>query len=143
MPRTDWWSAVQTWGIRAGGSVATATGRDGWSTSCSKLLRNEAEPVLDNVRLFDAALHAPLVQCPSLVKLAERDDTVPAPSAAAVYNALGSHDKRSFATPFGHYEGGIANARRHALFRRLEESFVDPRCSQPWPRESSISGEEM
>ncbi len=92
-------------------------------------LREEAGPVLDTIRLFDAALHAPLVRCPCLFKLAWGDDTVPAPAAAAIYNALGSQEKWRFVTTYGHYEGGIANARRHALFRRLEGPFLDPGLS--------------
>ena len=76
--------------------------------------------------LGDASIHAPEVQCPVLCKLAHRDDAVPAPSAAAIFNALASTRKWKFETGYGHYDGGLADLRRHALFGRIHPSFLDP-----------------
>ncbi|MGP1272400.1 MAG: acetylxylan esterase [Phycisphaerales bacterium] len=78
--------------------------------------------------LFDAASHARLVRQPTICKLALRDDVVPAPTQAAVYNALGTDPglKARFVTPFGHFDGGLADARRHALFDRFATDFLDP-----------------
>lgn len=78
--------------------------------------------------LFDAAVHARLVRCPTLCKVALRDETVPAPTQAAVCNALGAApgEKARFVTPFGHYDGGLADSRRHALFERFAHEFLDP-----------------
>ena len=78
--------------------------------------------------LFDAAIHARMVRQPTICKLALRDDVVPAPSQSAVYNALGAApgEKARFVTPFGHFDGGIADARRHALFDRFTTDFLDP-----------------
>lgn len=78
--------------------------------------------------LFDATIHAKLIRCPTICKLAMRDDVVPAPAQHAVYNALGSApgEKTRFLTPFGHFDGGIADARRHAMFDRFATDFVDP-----------------
>lgn len=80
------------------------------------------------LRIFDAAVHARRVTCPTLCKLAELDEVAPAPSAAAVYNGLGSDPglKWRFITRYGHYDGGVADLRRHALFDRLAASFLDP-----------------
>jgi len=88
--------------------------------------RDEADAVLERLRLLDAAIHAPDADSPVLCKLAMQDDVVPAPTAAAVYNALGSEKKWRFVTRYGHYDGGIANARRHALFERLHPAFLNP-----------------
>ena len=78
--------------------------------------------------LFDATIHARQVRCPTICKLAMRDDVVPAPAQHAVYNALASApgEKARFLTPFGHFEGGIADARRHAMFDRFATDFLDP-----------------
>lgn len=80
------------------------------------------------LRVMDALVHARRVSCPVLCKLALRDDIVPAPTAAAVFNTLGTPPglKCRFITRFGHYDGGIGDARRHALFERLVPDFLDP-----------------
>lgn len=90
--------------------------------------REELETTLN---LFDTALHAPHVRNPVLCKLAERDEVVPAPSAAAVFNALRPSplERWRFVTPHGHFDGGIANARRHATFERAVDAFFEPRSS--------------
>ncbi len=86
------------------------------------------ERVLSTLRLCDAALAATKVRSPTLCKLALRDELVPAPAAAAVYNALATAPgvKWRFLTPYGHFEGGLKNARRHELFRRCVDDFLDP-----------------
>lgn len=91
--------------------------------------------MVEHLRVADPVLHAPHVRCPVLCKLAERDDVAPAPAAAAVFNALGSDTGRKwrFLVPYGHFDGGIANARRHALFQRCAADFLTPGAR---PRES-------
>lgn len=82
----------------------------------------------DALRALDGVVHAAKVRCPVLCKLAERDDQVPAPTAAAVYNALGTDPglKWRFTVPFGHFDGGLPSARRHALFARCALEFLSP-----------------
>jgi cephalosporin-C deacetylase-like acetyl esterase len=87
--------------------------------------RRGGEKLAQTLVSFDAALHARSVECAVLCKLAERDDVVPAPAAAAVFNALPDGRKRRFVTRFGHYDGGLADARRHARFDRIAHSFLD------------------
>ncbi len=89
---------------------------------------SHAERIGQTLRLCDAALHARRVLCPVLGKLAQRDEVVPAPSAAAIYNALGTSPggKRRFVTRLGHFDGGIADVRLHAHFERLAGEFLDP-----------------
>lgn len=89
---------------------------------------DRADQIAGTLRLFDAALHARRVRCPTLCKLALRDDVVPAPAAAAVFNALSGDPGRKlrFVTKFGHFDGGIADLRRHAAFERLIDEFLDP-----------------
>lgn len=86
------------------------------------------EELLESVRAMDSVLHAARVRCPALCMLAERDEVVPAPTAAAVYNALGSEPGRKwrFVVPCGHFDAGLANARRHAAFRQCALDFLDP-----------------
>lgn len=78
--------------------------------------------------LTDATFHARHVHAESLCLLACRDDTAPAPCAAAVYNSLASDpgSRWRFLAPYGHFDGGIRNARRHALFPACREEFLDP-----------------
>jgi cephalosporin-C deacetylase-like acetyl esterase len=87
----------------------------------------EAE-VRERLCVCDAAIHARRVRCPSLFKLATRDDIVPAPSAAAVFNALGVDAglKWRFVVRYGHFDGGLADLRRHAAFERLLARWFDP-----------------
>lgn len=86
------------------------------------------ERMVDLLRLLDTAVHAPMIRCPTLCKLAERDDVVPAPSCAAVFNAIASDPglKWRFVVPYGHFDGGIRNARRHAAFDAALNTFFDP-----------------
>jgi len=90
------------------------------------------ESALRTLRLFDAVTHARRVACPVVCKLALHDDVVPAPAAAAVFNALGASPgwKWRFVTRTGHGSGAgagtVADLRRHALFARLADEFLDP-----------------
>lgn len=90
--------------------------------------REQAEPIISTLKLFDAMTHARRVTCPLICKIAERDDVVPAPTAAAVYNAVASDPgmKWRFVTRYGHFDGGLSDQRRHALFERLSSEFLDP-----------------
>ncbi len=89
-------------------------------------LRGDDQVRLLNVLdLFDAVHHARRIHCPVLCKLACRDDVVPAPTAASVFNALGSEDTWAFVTKYGHFDGGLADARRHVAFERLHPGFAD------------------
>lgn len=94
--------------------------------------QHERTVILNRLRVMDPVVHAPQIRCPVLCKLAERDDVAPAPAAAAVYNALGCDPGRKwrFLVPFGHFDAGIANARRHALFQKCARDFLTP-TSQP------------
>jgi cephalosporin-C deacetylase-like acetyl esterase len=84
--------------------------------------------ISNTLRVFDTVIHARRIHCPVLCKLALRDEVVPAPTAAAVFNALGSDTglKWRYVVRYGHFDGGIADMRRHALFDRLMMDFLDP-----------------
>jgi len=86
------------------------------------------EDVRQSLALMDSAIHARFVRTPTLCKLACCDEVVPAPTAAAVFNALGTDParKRRFLTAFGHFDAGIADARRHAAFERAVVEFFNP-----------------
>jgi hypothetical protein len=88
--------------------------------------RQDAARILETMVFFDAAYHARAVDCPALCKLSARDDVVPAPAAAAVFNAVGSGRKWPFVTSYGHFDGGLQDARRHARFQELHPLFLDP-----------------
>ncbi len=82
--------------------------------------------------LFDAVVHARRVNKPSLFKLAQRDGVVPAPTSAAIYNALGTSpgEKWRFLVARGHVSPeatDIADLRRHAMFEKIADAFLDPR----------------
>jgi len=91
--------------------------------------RDRQPQIEHTLRLADTVVHASRMRCPVLCKLATRDDVVPAPTAAAVFNALGADPGRKwrFVVPQGHFEGGLKNARRHALFNKALADFLDPR----------------
>jgi hypothetical protein len=80
------------------------------------------------LRLCDSALHARRVLVPTLCKLAFCDEVVPAPAAAAVFNALGADpgSKWRFLVPEGHTEPSLACGRRVVLFERCLTEFLDP-----------------
>lgn len=95
------------------------------------LHRDREAQIAENLSVCDSAIHARRVRIPALFKLAERDDVVPAPSAAAVYNALGADAglKHRDVVRHGHYDGGIADGRRHAQWARDAVEFLDPRTA--------------
>jgi cephalosporin-C deacetylase-like acetyl esterase len=101
-------------------------GSGGLVNTVIESMRKDADAFAERLRLFDAALHARSVACPTLCKLAACDDVVPAPSAASVYNAIATDRKWRFVTRYGHFDGGVADTRRHALFERLHPQFLDP-----------------
>ena len=84
--------------------------------------------IKSRLRQCDSVVLAERIHRPVLCKLAQRDEVVPAPSAAAVFNALGVDPglKWRFVVPHGHAETGIANARKHAEFERVITDFLDP-----------------
>ncbi len=103
----------------------------GTSAELSKVLTHHQErqdELINRLRLCDSVVHARKVRIPTLGMLARKDDIAPAPSAAAAFNAIDADPGRKwrFVVPFGHFEGGIANARRHALFERTMIDFFNP-----------------
>lgn len=86
------------------------------------------EELLNRLRLMDAVVHGRKVRNPTLAMLACRDEIAPAPSAAAVYNAVDSDpgQKWRFCVPMGHRAGDTHNTRRVALFGKLLGDFFDP-----------------
>ncbi len=92
---------------------------------------DRAEDIRTCLRLFDAVVHARRVAVPVLCKLALHDDVVPARSAASVYNALGTGpgEKFRFIVEAGHAPTEamtMQDLRRHALFEKLADAFLDP-----------------
>ncbi|MFI4870278.1 MAG: acetylxylan esterase [Phycisphaerales bacterium JB061] len=88
----------------------------------------DPESIMNLLDLFDSALHAEHVDCPALVKVAVKDEIVPAPTQSAIYNALGTPPglKGRFVTQFGHFDGGLTDLRRHAMFENMTSEFLDP-----------------
>lgn len=89
-------------------------------------MRGEGQHILETMLLYDAVYHARHLACPTLCKLAARDDFVPAPAAAAVFNAIATDRKWPYRTVYGHFDGGLADSRRHAFFAQINAQFVDP-----------------
>lgn len=116
---------------------ASGTGAD-----VEKVLTHQAarrEELVQRIRLCDAVVHAVKVRRPTLAKLAAKDDIVPAPTAAAVFNAIDADPARKwrFLVPYGHIDGGVTNAKRHALFERCLVDYFDPAgrpidLMEPW-----------
>jgi len=114
--------------------------------------------LLTRLRLTDTVVHAGRVRTPTLCKLAMHDEVVPAPTAAAVFNALATSPghKWRFVVPVGHAPGDLACTRRHALFERCLQDFLDPpreadEAMAPWeelmlggdhPPEAGAGGEQ-
>lgn len=94
------------------------------------LLRNRAreDELHELFQLFDAATHAAAIHTPCVARLADLDEVVPAPTAAAVFNALGSGPAQRwrFRTTYGHFDGGLAHARRYKLFESMVNDALDP-----------------
>lgn len=81
--------------------------------------------------LFDAVIHARRVEAPVVCKLATLDEVVPAPTAAAIYNALGTAPglKWRYVVKHGHADPGLldmAELRRLAMFEKIADAFLDP-----------------
>jgi cephalosporin-C deacetylase-like acetyl esterase len=117
------------WGFRLAHGERAA--RDGLGADVRSTLMAHAPregELGDRLRLFDAAVHARHVACPALALLALRDETVPAPTAAAIVNGLATApgERHRFLTPYGHFDGGLRNARRHAMFPACRDDFLDP-----------------
>ncbi|MCC6833324.1 MAG: acetylxylan esterase [Thermoleophilia bacterium] len=118
----DW-----AWRLGMGSRAARdGAGADVRATVVASAAR-EAE-LAARLALLDAVFHARHVACPTLALLALRDETVPAPSAAAVFNALATDpgERWRFLAPYGHFDGGIRNARRQAMFPACRDDFLDP-----------------
>lgn len=88
---------------------------------------------LRTLRFFDTMIHARRVACPVLCKLAYNDPVVAPATVAAVYNALGTGAgwKWRFMTQFAHTDPMSSaeaqeDLRRHALFARISDEFLDP-----------------
>lgn len=120
VPTLGWWSwrLAHKAFVGAGHDIAESIARH----------RERAEAMMESLGMLDAVVHGRRVTGAALCKVAERDEVVPAPTAAAIYNALGSDPGRKwrFVTRFGHFDGGLADLRRHALFERLAGAFLDP-----------------
>lgn len=86
------------------------------------------ELLIDRLRLMDAVIHGRKVRVPTLAMLAGRDEIAPAPSAAAVYNAIDADPglKWRFCVPYGHRHGDTTNTRRIAVFGKALNEFFDP-----------------
>jgi len=97
-------------------------------TLLRSLGHDAAAEARDTLRICDAAVHARKVRATTLCKLALRDEVVPAPTAAAVFNALGTDPgcKWRFIVPQGHTEPSLALARRLAIYERCAADFLDP-----------------
>ncbi len=111
------------WAWRAG---RYCNGTGGLVNEFLTTMRQDADRLVERMGLLDAAHHAPRVPAPTLVKLAELDDVVPAPSAASIANALPPDQLWRWITRYGHFEGGLADLRRHAVFERMHPAFLDP-----------------
>ncbi|PCI09576.1 hypothetical protein COB72_05965 [bacterium] len=105
--------------------------QSGTTLDIQKILTHHTDrssELIDRLRLCDAGVHGRKVRVPTLGMLARKDDVAPAPTAAAVFNSIDADPGRKwrFVVPYGHFEGGIGNARRHALFERAMVDFFDP-----------------
>ena len=103
----------------------------GTGAEIARFIRDHREleqDVLTALDMCDTVVHAHRIVCPTICKLAKRDDVVPAPAAAAVFNALGTAPgwKWRFLVDYGHFDGGIADLRRHAMYESLTSEFLDP-----------------
>lgn len=135
------------WRLGAGNQRGAGIGSGAEVCRAHRDRREFQEELAETLCLFDAVVHAGRVASPTVCKLALRDDVVPAPSAAAIFNALGTSPglKWRFLTKYGHFDGGLSDLRRHALFERLVGDFFDPGsdCARVMSRwgEALISGE--
>lgn len=117
------------WAWRLGDPARMALGSGAEMLALLRSLGEEAKAeAIDTLRLCDAAVHARRVRVPTLCKLALRDEVVPAPTAAGVFNALDTDPGRKwrFVVPTGHTEPSLALARRLAIYERCASDFLDP-----------------
>lgn len=119
------------WPWRLGGHTPQAHSGRGMGGEIARLIAarpDVAQLIAGRLRVADSVILAARVRCAVLCKLAHRDEVVPAPTAAAVFNALGVDPGRKwrFIVPHGHAETGLANTRRHAEFERAIGDFLDP-----------------
>lgn len=136
----DWpWRLDHPAGTGSGGEIQRLLDR---APELGELIRTR-------LRLLDSVVMAGRIRRPVLCKLAERDEVVPAPTAAAVFNGLRVDPglKWRFVVPHGHAETGLPNARRHAEFERCMAEFLNP-ASDPvaamraWAERLHASAEE-
>lgn len=118
------------WRWRLGRPAVPATSGRHIFDAINAMTKGHAEreaQLMDAIRVCDALVHASKVRCPALAMLALRDEAVPAPTAAAIFNALGGDPGRKwrFVVPAGHHDAGLRNARRQALFERCVTDFMD------------------
>ncbi len=106
-------------------------GLSGEFASIIEATPDRREELIDRLRLMDAVVHGRKVRIPTISMLAGRDEVAPAPSAAAVFNAIDADpgQKWRFCIPYGHRHGDTHNTRRVALFQQSLADFFDPsRC---------------
>ena len=89
-------------------------------------LRGDGDRIRRSLALCDALHHAGHVQVPLLARLAQRDEVVPAPAAHALIAAIASTKRAVHHVTFGHYDGGLADLRRHVQFERRLTQFLNP-----------------
>ncbi len=120
-------------GASASGAMGVLEGVAGGLLKYAGRFPARRSEMFDSLRIADAALAAPRVRAPVLCKLATQDPIVPAPAAAAVFNAIASPTGRKwrFVVPRGHHDAAakgvdLGNARAHAAFDRCAADFLDP-----------------
>ncbi len=126
----DWkwrWAQAAKASLR-GGTAGAAEGVGGGLLEYAGRFPARRTQLYNSLRLVDAALAAPKLHLATLCKLAVSDPVVPAPAAAAVFNAIGADTghKWRFVVPMGHSNGDLASARRHAEFEKCSLDFLDP-----------------
>jgi len=86
------------------------------------------DELVNRLRLMDAVVHGRKVRIPTIAMLAGRDEVAPAPSAAAVYNAIDADpgQKWRFCIPLGHCQGDTQSTRRVVTFHQALTDFFDP-----------------
>lgn len=116
--------SLGNWAWRGGARAGGGLGRQ--VREFLTLHRGIEDKIADTLALFDAAVHARAAHAPALCRLALRDDVVPSPSAAAVFNALASPvgAKHRHLVRYGHYDGGVADGRLHVEFERARREFL-------------------
>lgn len=89
---------------------------------------NRREELVNRLRLMDGVVHGRRVRVPTLAMLAGRDEVAPAPTAAAVFNAIDSDPglKWRFCVPYGHHQGDTRTTKRIARFHKALVDFFDP-----------------